>query len=100
MYILNAEGKIIKFTGGKKSVLEIVAFPEIAGATKIVASPNLQNIYILDPQNKRIVIANQKGQLQSQIINESFSNLVDLVLSPGEKTGFAISQNRLFQIEF
>lgn len=97
-YIINEKGQLIKMVGKRKSApLSTNFFPELKTGMKVVAP---QNLYILDSANQRIVVLDKKGILQKQIISDSLSGIIDLTITPDEKTGFALSQNRLFEIRF
>jgi hypothetical protein len=50
----------------------------------------MQNLYLLDPQNKRVVVLSKKGALLRQIYIDTASTLADVTISPDETHLYAL----------
>lgn len=101
IYVAKNNGEIWKLFGGtrdnefKVSTID----PAFSNPTKIVTTPELENIYILDPNNKRIVILNKDGALINQYFSEQFDNLKDFTVSEANKAIYLLNGTKIYKID-
>ncbi len=90
---------VLKFSRGarKELTLEPLLIP-LKNATKIVAA-NVKHLYILDPENKRVVIMTKDGKLSKQITSGKFDNLIDFAVNPNEKTIYLLNGTTAYEVE-
>ncbi len=95
IYLLQQNGAIKKFSVGslKEEIASPATFPKIEKATKIFTSPNNNYLYILEPDEKRVVVANKKGEIVVEYQSEKFENLIDLWATPQDKKIYLLSIN-------
>jgi hypothetical protein len=78
IFILSKDGKIHRYyEGEKRETIEPFVFPSLSSAQKIYTSPE-SPIFILDAEEKRIVIISKEGHLIKQIFNEKLTDLKDI----------------------
>lgn len=94
-------GEIIKLHAGSKaddftfSTLD----PAFSNPTVIKATTATDNLYILDPNNKRVVILKKDGSLAKQIYSEKFDYLKDLTLDENSSKIYLLNRNILYSAE-
>lgn len=101
VYIAKNNGEIWKLFGGKRvnDFKPSKIDPLFSTPTKIITTPELTRLYILDPNNKRIVVLNKEGGLVNQYYSEQFDNLKDFTVSEKEKAIYLLNGNKIFKIE-
>jgi len=98
VYVLYPDGVDKYFNGSRQTFQLSAASPPVKNLAGIAAGPELQAIYLLDPDNKRVLVMSKQGQLQKQIISDKLRDLSDIFVD--EKTGllYALSGSELLQI--
>ena len=86
------------YTGELVQEINLDIFPEIKSFSKIHTSPELSNIYILEPQERRVVIINKSGQFIRQITSKKFDNILDIGISDDEKFIYILNNLNLYKI--
>ncbi|MDP3995857.1 MAG: hypothetical protein Q8P74_01255 [bacterium] len=77
-------------------VLEI--FPEPKNFLKIFTALEFPHLYILEAEQKRIVILDKAGQLVKQYQSEKFDNLLDFSLSEDGNTIWLLNDLKVYKI--
>lgn len=99
LYLLKNNGEILKFYTGKKQNFVIKNLePALTNPTKIYTSLDDQYIYILEPAQKRLVIADKSGKFIIQYYSEKFSNLKDFTINEKNKGIYLLNDQQLYQI--
>ena len=101
IYILFNDGTVDKYTAGQKEVnFKAPSLdPSLENATKIYTDETLDNIYILDPNNKRFIVMDKSGNLINQYFSDNFESLTDFSIDEQNKTVYLVSGTRLMSIE-
>jgi hypothetical protein len=87
IYILKNNGEILKFLKGNPVELSMEKVdPEINNATRLHVSSELKFIYVLDPENNRLVIFDKTGSFLNQYTSSQFNELKDFSID--EENGF------------
>ncbi len=96
-YLLSAD-KITKISGNKALAFTMPFMTDpISNATKIFAGNNL---YILEPSKKRIVIMSKTGGLINQISFPTATTPLDLYVDEAERSLYLLDDNKLLRITF
>ncbi len=82
----------------EKIVLEI--FPESKEFKKLFTSPILPYLYLLDPEQKRIVIFDKTGKIVKQFQSPKFDNLLDFTVSEDGKIIYLLNGQKVYKILF
>jgi len=86
IFILTAEGQIYRLLKGEVQDFSIKGLdPEFSNPTKIFTDTNTTNLYIVEPEQKRIVVLNKEGKLINQYYSQRFNDLKDILVN--EKSG-------------
>ncbi|MGB4253853.1 MAG: hypothetical protein WBJ22_01925 [Minisyncoccales bacterium] len=96
IYLLQQNGIVKRFSAGalKEEIASPNVFPKIKNATKIFTSPNNNYLYILEPEEKRVIVTNKKGELIVEYQSEKFEDLIDLWVTPQDKKIYLLSINK------
>ncbi|MBS4014446.1 MAG: hypothetical protein KGZ97_11945 [Bacteroidetes bacterium] len=100
VYLLDKSGKILKFFLGKSQpIIFSDPYPPTIKPTKLLASASLAYLYLLEPDQKRILVYDKNGNLQKQFVSEEFKDLQDMVTNEDESIIFILNKNDLYKIE-
>ncbi|RJQ38410.1 hypothetical protein C4559_01290 [Candidatus Microgenomates bacterium] len=100
IYVLFKNGSITKFIKGKQESFSVTGLDKpLSNPSKIYTDVDIDNIYILDNGNSRIVVLDKKGDYKSQYSTSAIKNAKDFeVLEPSKKI-FILSDNKIYQID-
>lgn len=101
VYVAKNNGEIWKlFAGGKDEEFKISTIdPAFSNPTKIHSAPDFENVYVLDPNNKRIVVLTKDGGLVNQYFSDSFDNLKDFAVSESDNAVYLLNGNNIYKID-
>lgn len=73
IYVLESDGNIVKFSGGKEEAFTIRGLdPALSSPKHIWTYNDVDEIYILEPTNRRLVVLDKQGRLISQYSSENW----------------------------
>jgi hypothetical protein len=97
---LASQNEILKYTRGVKEnfVVSDLAVP-LGGNLVVYTNEDIEKIYVLDKNNKRIVVVNKTGEYVAQYTNDLISGISSLVAD--EKNGkiYLLSASKIWQIQ-
>ncbi len=100
IYILYADGTILKFLGGEPKDFDVRGLPGDLGqavAFVVDADGNSGAIYVADQGNERVVVLEPDGVFQSQFRAEgAFDDLEALAVDEADKRLYVLSGGRLY----
>lgn len=97
IYVLGSDGVIQKFLNGTHDDFTMPTLKTpLSKPTKIVTNENLKNLYVLDPENKRIVILKKTGAFVKELTAENFSTLKDIVVDEAKSVVYAASGSAVY----
>ncbi|MFA6533681.1 MAG: hypothetical protein WCT37_00745 [Patescibacteria group bacterium] len=101
VYLLTNTAEIKKMSSGKNRDWQYdTVEPSLATATKIWTNAATDYLYILDPQNRRLVVINKtNGRLAAQYSADSFGQLKDFAINEKNKAAYLLSGNLIYQID-
>ncbi len=89
---------LAKFVGGTKEDFGITGLdPALDKPTAIWTYNDVNNIYILEPTNKRIIVINKQGKLLVQYTAHEWQNPTDMIVDEAKKTVYVIDSNKVYQ---
>lgn len=87
IYVITRDGAIVKLIKGERQDFRAGPFnPSLGSSTKIYTSLASSFLYILDRDNKRIIILNKDGSIKDQFTSPRFDDLKDLAPNADEDT--------------
>lgn len=95
VWILTQDGKILKFTKGDPDNFTITGLDKsLKNPSKIYTNRDMDNLYILDKGNGRIVKLDKNGQYQSQYNADILNNAVDFEILEKDRKILILSGNK------
>lgn len=86
IYILKKSGQILKYLKGEAQKFELDPInPPLAGATAFANQSALKYLYIIEPQNKRLVVYTKDGKFVQQYVSDQFTDLRDFSVDEKNK---------------
>jgi len=99
VWLLNRDNSLSRYYGGwPQETITLDIFPSPKNFSKIFTSPTLPYLYLLEPEQNRIVILNKSGQVVKQFQSEKFDNLLDFGVSENGKTIYLLNGLKVYQI--
>lgn len=99
VYVL-VGGKIVKFSQGSLVDFAIKDLePKLKNPTKIYTRWNLENLYLLEPEEKRIVVLSDDGSFVKQYRSDLFSEAKGLWVEEKDKKIYLLSGNKIYQFD-
>ena len=101
IYVLLGSGQILEFFSGKETNITITNVdPWFSTPTRIVTSPEMKYLYVLDPGSKRIVILTKEGVMVNQYTSEKFTDLRDIAIDETNQKAYLLSGKKIYGITF
>lgn len=93
-------GELFKFTRGSAQDFEIRGLDTPFNSTVFVhTSSESDRLFILEPQNSRIVILQKNGDFIKEISNTSLGSVTDIVADETESALYAVSGSVVFKLD-
>ena len=100
LWLTSKKGEIFKFSAGTKQDFTVIGVDDpFAEAIYLYTGEDLQNLYILEPGKKRLVILDKEGRYEKQIVSETLATANNLLVSEVEKKAFVVSGSLVFEID-
>lgn len=100
VYILNETG-IVKFQAGNLAEfnMPVLAKP-FFGKGKIYTEINYKNLYLMDPENKRILVMDKTGELLNTLQSPQLDKMVDFYVDEANKTFYVLNDTALLKLTY
>jgi hypothetical protein len=93
------DGQVRKFTSGKEASFTVSGLKEaFSTPITVFTKPDLQNLYILEPQKSRVVVLNKKGEFIKEVKSSTLAATTGVVASEKLGKAFALSGSLVFEI--
>lgn len=100
VYVLR-ENELDRYFNGTKQNFNLGAVsPAVKQAQKVFTAPDQQFIYILDPQNDRVLLYNKNGRLQNQLKSPKFRDASDFFVNEKSKIIYIVAGSDLLQVNY
>ncbi|KKQ34514.1 MAG: hypothetical protein US51_C0036G0007 [Microgenomates group bacterium GW2011_GWA2_37_6] len=100
IYILYKSGDIEKYTKAKKETFSVSGLEKpLSSPTKIFTNEDVDNIYILDDGNGRIVILDKTGKFVKAYSAGVIKGAKDIDVDEKNKKIFILSSGKVYQID-
>ncbi len=96
VYVLT-KNSILKFTSGLQKPFNAQGI-DFSDNAKILASKAWNYIYVLDPQNHKVIVYDKTGKLKAQYDSEKFNNLKDFAIDDAGKNAYILNNQTIYQI--
>jgi len=99
IFITHQNGTVSKWNGGQKVAFNLRGlYPALSSDSNLWTYNDLQNLYVLDGANKRLIITDKDGNLINQIEVDAWTNPSGLVVEEQEKRAFVADDGNLYQL--
>lgn len=99
VYILYSNGDIEKYTRGDADTFSVSGLDtKLSNPKRILTTRDLDNIYILDNGNSRIVVLDKTGAYNAQYQAAVIKNAEDFDVSEDDKKIHVLSKDRIYEI--
>jgi hypothetical protein len=99
IYLLHADGKIDKLLkGAPVEFQQPTLSPSLKSPTAIFVTPAIKHLYILDANNRRVIVLDTVGNLRKQIFLDQLKGLRDLYVSADEKKLYLLAESRIYLV--
>ncbi len=99
VFLGTTNGRIWKFTQGKEDTFVPKGVDPAFGTTLILSTNDeTKNLYILDSQNKRVVLLEKDGTYIAQYVWEEALTPTQLAVSEGQKKIYLLADGKLYTI--
>ena len=102
IYTLSSEGKVNKYLTGEKEDFSLDnIYPEIKNPSKIKVTPEIDQglIYILEPEQKRLLVFDKQGKFQKQYQSETFTDLKDFYVDEENQIIYFLDGQSVFKYQ-
>ncbi len=97
--VLKSDGTILKFSRGYQQDFTITNMPDpLNEPTEIFTDTDTKNIYIVDSNNKRIVVLDYEGKFINQYVCEDFDNITGIHINETTSTMYILNNNKVYNI--
>lgn len=98
LYILTSDTKILHFYGGEEKKFEIQGVhPELQNPTKIWTYANSDYLYILEPENRRVVLLDKDGNFIEQFTSSEWKKPNDMLIDEDNKVVYVLDDNKIYK---
>jgi len=99
VWLTTQTGEIKKLSSGKVANFSVTGMKEsFSTPTTIFTKPDINNLYILEPQKSRVVVLNKNGQFIKEVKNENLAAATAVVASEKNQKAFALSGSIVYEI--
>lgn len=99
IYVLTTDGMIKKYTRGKPDAFGISGLETpLKKPLRIFTNPDIDNLYILDTGNSRIVVLNKAGEFQDAYAATVIKDAKDFDVQESEKKIYVLSAGNVYEI--
>ena len=100
VYILYSDGTVEKFTKGKKDDFTLSGLKKpLKSPTRIHTDESLDNIYILDQGNNRIVKIDKNGLFKEEFVSPTLKNALALDVSEKDNSIFVLAKDKVYELK-
>ncbi len=96
IYILNKDN-VKKFVSGTEKPFANNGF-SLGDGAEIYTNKNFNNIYLLDPASKKIIVLDKKGNLKNQYSSDKFTNPRDFIVDEPNRIIYILNEQTVLTI--
>lgn len=97
IFVLKENGSVDRFTRGAQDDFELNGLTApISSDSKIYADPDLENIYIMDVKNQRVVVFNDEGEFVTQYEGSFIKGATSFAINEENEIGYVVKNNVVY----
>lgn len=99
VYVLSTDGTIAKFTKGSSDGFALSGLDKsLSKPTRIFTNSDIDNIYVLDNGNSRILVFDKTGHLKNQYQTNVIKSAKDFDIDEKNKKAYILSGGKVYEI--
>lgn len=99
VWLTTQAGEIRKFTSGRQQEFTVKGLPEpFLSTIQLVTATDLEQLYILDPNNARLVLLDKDGAFLREVKHASLASATAVVVSTQLQKVFVLSGSMIFEV--
>lgn len=100
IFVLESDGSIERFTKGVKDNFELAGLSgPIGEGAKIYADSNLDNVYVMDVKNQRVVVISEEGDFVTQYEGSFIKDATSFAIDEDNKIGYVLKSNTVYSFD-
>ena len=100
IWLLDERGEIFKYSLGNRQNFSVSGvLPELISPKSIYTNEELESLYILDPDEVRVVVLTKTGEFKAQYKSEKIKEAIDLAVSEKEGKIILLTGDKLYSLE-
>ncbi|OGH71095.1 MAG: hypothetical protein A3C90_00545 [Candidatus Magasanikbacteria bacterium RIFCSPHIGHO2_02_FULL_51_14] len=98
VFVLKQNGAVLKFVGGDLADFALHGVdPALENPIALWTYNDVDNIYILEPAGKRVVVVSKEGRLVQQYTHPDWQAPTGMVVDEANKTIFVLDSNKIYK---
>ncbi len=98
VFVSKNNGLIAKFTKGISQQFTLLGLdPDLGPGARLSTYNDVPYLYVLDPENKRLIVFEKTGRLVGQLTNDTLKNPTGMVIDSVAKTVYLLDSGRLLK---
>lgn len=100
IWILGSDGNIVKYTKGKPDDFSLKSLDKtLHNPTRIITTVDMNNVYVLDNGNSRIVVFDKNGNYIAQYQSDIINTATAMDVSEKDKKVYVLSSGKVYEID-
>lgn len=100
VYILKANGQILRYTRGTTDSFNLTGLDQgLKDPKSFFTSSDVENLYILDSGNSRLVVVDKKGAYKAQYQGDKFAQATDMVADEKGKKVYLLDGSKIYSMD-
>lgn len=100
IYVLTTDGNILKYTRGSADSFSLLGLDKnLSNPTRIITNADIDNIYVLDNGNSRIVVLDKTGKYKNSYESPIIKSAKDFEVLESDKKIYVLSANKVYEID-
>lgn len=100
IWVLTSDGTLTKYTKGTQDSLSVTGLDKpLSNPIQVVTSADLNNVYILDKGNERVVVLKKDGSFVAQYASDTVRTATLMDVSEKNKEIYLLSGGTVYQID-
>jgi len=99
IWLLSSSGRVAKYSLGVEQNFSISGVEDLKSPVDIYTNESIDNLYILDSNNSRVVVLNKEGEFISSYINELLGGATKISASESDRLIFFLAHDKIYSID-
>lgn len=99
IFVLMSDGSITRYLSGyRKETLQPKLSKPVTSATRIFTDDDLEQLFIVEPEQQRLILVDMQGALQQQYTGDALHDIKDVWVDNESQRVFVLSGSKILEI--